>query len=125
MSEDYGRRLPVSIESEQAILGSILIRPESLERIVGILDAEDFSLEEHRRIFSTMRSMFLASRNIDTVTLVNTLVQEGVYDESGGIEYIKTLSYSVPTAANIVDYARTVKDKSILRRLIATCNDIE
>ena len=125
MTEDYGRRLPVSIESEQAILGSILIRPESLERIVGILDAEDFSLEEHRRIFSTMRSMFLASRNIDTVTLVNTLVQEGVYDESGGIEYIKTLSYSVPTAANIVDYARTVKDKSILRRLISTCNDIE
>lgn len=125
MNEDYGRRLPVSIESEQAILGSILIRPESLERIVGILDAEDFSLEEHRRIFSTMRSMFLSSRNIDTVTLVNTLVQEGVYDESGGIEYIKTLSYSVPTAANIVDYARTVKDKAILRRLIATCNDIE
>lgn len=125
MSEEYGRRLPVSIESEQAVLGSILIRPESLERIVGILESEDFSLEEHQKIFSTMRSMFLASRSIDVVTLVNTLVQDGVYTESGGVEYIKTLSYCVPTAANIVDYARTVKDKAVLRRLISTCDDIE
>lgn len=125
MSEEYGRRLPVSIESEQAVLSSILIRPDSLERIVGILETEDFSLVEHQKIFSTMRSMFLASRDIDVVTLVNSLVQEGVYDESGGVEYIKVLSTYVSTAANIVDYARAVKDKAVLRRLITTCQDIE
>ena len=125
MSEDLGRRLPVSIESEQAVLGSILIRPDSFEEIAGTLDADDFSLEEHKKIYSTMRSMFLASRNIDTVTLVNTLVQDGVYSESGGIDYIKTLSFSVPSATNIRDYARAVKDKAMLRRLILACDDIE
>ena len=114
MSEELGRKLPVSIESEQAVLGSILIRPDSLESIIGLLEPEDFSLEEHKRIYSTMRSMFLSSHNIDTVTLVKTLVQDGVYSDSGGIEYIKTLSFSVPSASNIRDYARTVKDKSIL-----------
>ena len=125
MSDELGRRLPVSIESEQAVLGSILIRPDSFEEIAGVLDAEDFSLEEHKRIYSTMRSMFLSSRNIDTVTLVNTLVQDGVYSESGGIDYIKTLSFSVPSASNIKDYARAVKDKAMLRRLIVACDDIE
>ena len=125
MNEELGRKLPVSIESEQAVLGSILIRPDSLESIIGLLEPEDFSLEEHKRIYSTMRSMFLSSHNIDTVTLVNTLVQDGVYSESGGIEYIKTLSFSVPSASNIRDYARTVKDKSILRRLILACERIE
>lgn len=125
MSDELGRRLPVSIESEQAVLGSILIRPESLETIVGLVEPDDFSLEEHKRIYQTMRSMFLASRNIDTVTLVNTLVQDGVYSESGGIEYIKTLSFSVPSAANIKDYAKTVKDKAVLRRLIRACESIE
>ncbi len=125
MSDELGRRLPVSIESEQAVLGSILIRPDSLEAIVGLLEPDDFSLEEHKRIFGTMRSMFLASHSIDTVTLVNTLVEDGVYSESGGIEYIKTLSFSVPSAANIRDYAKTVKDKAILRRLIRACESIE
>ncbi len=125
MNEELGRRLPVSIESEQAVLGSILIRPDSFEEIAGLLDSEDFSLDEHKKIYATMRSMFLASRNIDTVTLVNTLVQDGVYSESGGVEYIKTLSFSVPTAANVRDYARAVKDKAMLRRLILACDSIE
>ncbi len=125
MNEDLGRKLPVSIESEQAVLGSILISPDSLQDIVGIIEPEDFSLEEHKRIYSTMRSMFLLSHNIDTYTLVNTLVQEGVYTESGGIEYIKTLSFKVSSALNIRDYARAVKDKAILRRLIAACEKIE
>ncbi len=125
MNEELGRKLPVSIESEQAVLGSILLRPDSFDEIAAMLDAEDFYQEEHKKIFSTMRSMFLMSRNIDTITLVNTLVQEGVYTESGGIEYIKLLSMSVPTAANIKEYARYVKDKALLRRLITTCAEIQ
>ncbi len=125
MNEERGRRLPVSIESEQAVLGSILIRPESFEEIAGILDAEDFCQEEHQRIYNAMRSMFLTSRSIDTITLVNTLVQDGVYTESGGIEYIKLLSVSVPSASNIREYARYVKEKALLRRLIKTCAEIE
>ncbi len=124
MNDELGRHLPVSIESEQAVLGSILLRPESINEITGLLREEDFSQTEHQRIFSTMQSMFVNSRNIDTITLVNTLVQDGVYTESGGIEYIKLLSVSVPSASNIKDYAKTVRDKALLRRLILTCEEI-
>ena len=56
MSEELGRKLPVSIESEQAVLGSILIRPDSLEGIIGLLEPEDFSLEEHKRIYEAIKA---------------------------------------------------------------------
>ncbi len=125
MNEERGRRLPVSIESEQAVLGSILIRPECFEQIAGMIDGEDFSREEHKQIFNAMKSMFLKNKTIDPITLVNTLVQDGVYSESGGIEYIRLLSQSVPGASNVREYAAFVKDKALLRRLIATCDEIE
>ena len=61
---------------------------------------------------------------IDTVTLVNALVEQGDRDEAGGIQYITLIAESVPSAANVKDYARIVKDKAILRRLIDVCEDI-
>ena len=124
MNEELGRRLPISIESEQAVLGSILANPGNFEKITGILSEEDFAQEEHRKIFSTMRSMFLASRSIDVVTLVNKLVEDGVYTESGGIDYIRLISLSVPNASNVAEYARAVHEKALLRRLISTCDEI-
>ena len=63
--------------------------------------------------------MFLKNRTVDTVTLVDALVQGGYRDETGGIQYLTQLAQVVPSAANIRDYARIVKEKSLLRRLIA------
>ena len=71
---DLIRRLPVSVEAEQSVLGSILIKPESFESIAGMITADDFYMEEHRAIFTAMQNMFMQSRSIDTVTLVNALV---------------------------------------------------
>ena len=68
--------------------------------------------------------MYSESKTIDIVTLVNTLVELGDRDEAGGVQYITLIAESVPSAANAKDYAKIVKDKSTLRRLIAICEEI-
>ena len=124
MNGELNRKMPFSAEAEQSLLGAIFNRPTAFEDIAGAVTANDFYMEEHKAIFNAMSAMFNASKNIDTVTLVNTLVQTGKYDKSGGIEYIKNLSLAVPTAANIRDYAKIVRDNALLRRLITACDEI-
>ncbi len=125
MNSELFQKMPVSIEAEQSVLGSILIKPECFSAVAGMLTGEDFYLEEHRHIFDAMRDMFLASRQIDPVTLLNTLVQNGVYpNEQAGTDYIGQIARIVPSAANVKDYAQIVHDKSVLRRLIEACEDI-
>lgn len=125
MAVEIGRKLPASIEAEQALLGAVLIKPTVFEDIAGIVFADDFYIDEHKKIFNAMQSMFLQSRSIDTVTLVNTLVQLGSYsDEAGGVAYLSTLAQAVPTVANARDYAKIIHDKATLRSLIDACDDI-
>ncbi|MBQ7715813.1 MAG: replicative DNA helicase [Clostridia bacterium] len=123
MSEDIKRKVPFSLEAEQSVLGAVLIKPESMDDVVGIVKASDFYLEEHKEIFSVMQGMYLKSRNIDVVTLIDELVKNGVYDEAGGREYISVIADTVPTASNVKDYAKIVRDKSILRALIDACEE--
>lgn len=121
MNDNLARRAPFSLEAEQSVLGAILIKPDCMDKIVGIINSNDFYINEHRRIFSAMQGMYLKSRNIDVITLIDELVKEGVYDEAGGKEYIGLITETVPTAANVTDYAKIVRDKSILRTLIEAC----
>ena len=116
--------MPVSIEAEQALLGSILIKPDCFDQIGGMISSDDFYLEEHKHIYSALLRMYSQSKMIDTVTLVNALVEQGDRDEAGGIQYITLIAESVPSAANVKDYARIVKDKATLRRLIGICDEI-
>ena len=118
------RQMPVSIEAEQALLGSILIKPDCFDQIGGMISSDDFYLEEHKHIYSALLRMYSQSKMIDTVTLVNALVEQGDRDEAGGIQYITLIAESVPSAANVKDYARIVKDKATLRRLIGICDEI-
>ena len=124
MNGDIVRNLPVSVESEQAVLGSILLKPSAFDDIAGLVAEEDFNIEEHRHIFSAMRSMYMQSREIDPITLINTLVENGVYNETGGKDYIMLLANIVSTAANIKDYAKIVKDKAMLRKIIGVCDEV-
>ena len=121
MNDNLSRRVPFSLEAEQSVLGAILIKPECMDNIIGIIDSNDFYLTEHRQIFSAMEGMYLRSRNIDIITLLDELVKDGIYDEAGGREYIGLISEIVPTASNVMDYAKIVRDKSILRALIDAC----
>ncbi|NLK39932.1 MAG: replicative DNA helicase [Clostridiales bacterium] len=124
MNDNPIKKLPFALEAEQSVLGSILIDPESFTYIADIVSGEDFYLEEHRQIFDAMKRLFIQNREIDIVTLIDTLVKEGVYDEAGGTQYIRLIAEVVPSAANIRDYANIVKDKSTLRRLIEVCEEI-
>jgi replicative DNA helicase len=118
------RKLPFSLEAEQSVLGSILIDPECFNVIAGILKSEDFYVENHKQIYLAMQELYLKNRDIDIVTLIDTLVHRGVYDESSSKSYIKLISEIVPSASNVADYARIVKDKSLLRSLISVANEI-
>jgi len=123
-TSDIIKQMPVSVEAEQALLGSIIINPDSFDKIGGMITVDDFYVTEHKHIFSAFVSMYSKSKTIDVVTLVNALVEQGDRDEVGGIQYIRILADSVPSAANVKDYARIVKDKSTLRRLINVCDEI-
>ena len=118
------RQMPVAIEAERALLGAIIIKPESFDLIGGMISKEDFYVPEHQHIFSALSSMYTQSKIIDTVTLINALVEAGDRDEAGGVQYISLIANSVPSTANVKDYAKIVKDKSTLRRLITACDEI-
>ncbi len=124
MNEEFQRRLPFSLEAEQSVLGAVLINPEIMDTVTGLVGAEDFMLEEHRDIFGVMQNMYRESRSIDLVLLIDELVRSGVYDEAGGREYIKLIAETVPTASNVRDYAMIVRDKARLRELIGICEEI-
>ena len=124
MNDEIIRKMPVSLIAEQSLLGSVLIDPDSLNEIADIIKSTDFYLTEHAQIYLAMHELFLANSEIDVVTLIDMLVQKGVYNKSGGEEYIRTLAQVVPNALNVKDYARIVKEKSILRNLITVCGEI-
>lgn len=124
MDSHIERKLPFSLEAEQSVLGSVLIDPQGLDTVTGLISVDDFYLEEHRSIYSAMQGMYLKSKNIDVVTLIDELVHQGVYDEAGGKEYLRLIAETVPTASNIKDYAEIVRDKAIIRSLIDACEDV-
>ncbi|MBQ8415510.1 MAG: replicative DNA helicase [Clostridia bacterium] len=124
MQEELIKKLPFSMPAEQSLLGSVLIDPASLNEVADLIGANDFYISEHKQIYLAMHELFLLNSEIDVVTLIDMLVTKGIYDKSGGEDYIRTLTEAVPDALNIKDYARIVKEKSVLRQLIAACNEI-
>ena len=124
MNDQLNRKLPFSLIAEQSLLGSILIDPASINEVADIIKADDFYITEHKQIYLAATELFLANREIDVVTLIDTLVHRGVYDKSGGEDYIRNIAEVVPNALNVKDYAKIVKEKSSLRQLIEVCGEI-
>ena len=124
MQNELMKRLPFSMPAEQSLLGAILIDPVSITQVADLLNSEDFYLEEHKQIYLAMQELFMANSEIDVVTLIDMLVTKGIYNKSGGEDYIRTLTDAVPDALNIKDYTRIVKEKSVLRQLISACTEI-
>lgn len=120
------KKMPYSLNAEQSVLGSIIIDPECFDDIAQIVKVDDFYLEIHREIYGAMLDFKYHSKPMDVVTLVNSLVSNGVYeDESSARSYIKLLVDIIPTSANAKDYAKIVFDKSVLRRLIDAADSIQ
>ena len=121
---DMQKNLPCALEAEQSVLGSILIDPNCFADLTEIIHADDFYLDEHGEIFYAMQDLFAKSREIDLVTLIDTLVSRGVYNEEESKKYIKVIAETVPSAANVLDYAKIVREKSLLRSLIGAADEI-
>lgn len=120
------KRLPFSADAEQGVLGSVLINPACFDDVAQIVKSEDFYIEAHKGIFDAMLSFSLNNKQIDIITLTETLLHMGVYnEESEARSYIRLLVDLVPGSANAKDYARIVRDKSILRRLIEATEEIQ
>ena len=124
MDSNIVKQAPSAIQAEQALLGAIIINSEAFDKIAGYIRVEDFHLEEHRHIYSAILKMYSQSRTIDTVTLVNAIVEFGSRDKAGGVQYISLLAESCPSVSNVRDYADIVKEKSTLRTLISVCEEI-
>ncbi|MEP7214507.1 MAG: replicative DNA helicase [Acidobacteriota bacterium] len=118
------RPLPSSEESERAVLGAILLDNSLISQAVEHLKPEDFYGPLHRRIYNAMMSLFEASKNIDPILIGEELKKDGSIESIGGIATITNLTYGLPHFTDLSDYIKVVKDKSMMRNLIRTCNQI-
>ena len=115
---------PQHIEAEQSVLGGILIENQAIHKVMEILTPDDFYREAHQKIFTSLLDLSERDEPGDLITLTNDLRKKDGLDSVGGASYIASLIDSVPTAANIEYYARIIKEKSVLRKLIETATNI-
>ena len=118
------KRPPQNIEAEQSVLGGILIENGAINKVMEILTVDDFYRDSHQRIFNALVDLSERDEPADLITLTNELRKSNQLDSIGGASYLASLIDSVPTAANIEYYAKIVKEKAILRKLIETSTDI-
>ncbi len=118
------RTLPHNLEAEKCVLGAILINNPAFNQAAEVIDAQDFFRDAHRRIFDTMVALVERSEPIDLVTLKDELTRSGGLDDVGGPAYIASLTDGVPRSANVEYYAKIVKEKSTLRRLIQSATEM-
>lgn len=120
------KTLPHNLEAERALLGSILLDNSALNLALEVLNAEDFYSEAHRMTFQKMVELSEKSRTAELVTLSEELEREGLLEKAGGTAYLASLTDGVPigSAASAAEYARIVKDKSLVRGLINASNNI-
>ncbi|UQS87252.1 replicative DNA helicase [Nicoliella spurrieriana] len=115
---------PQNIDAEKAVLGAIFLDTESLPEAMEQLQSDDFYKNAHRIIFQAMETLNDRDEKIDLLTITNYLQSNQQLEDVGGIPYLTELAQSVPTASNIVYYAKIVHDKSVARKLIDTATSI-
>ncbi|MDG2977941.1 replicative DNA helicase [Latilactobacillus curvatus] len=115
---------PQNNEAEQAVLGAVFISGDALVEAMEYVAADDFYRKAHRLIFETMVELNERGEGIDAVTLKSALDAQNQLEDIGGIGYLAELAEAVPTAANVVYYAKIVSEKAMLRRLIQTAQNI-
>lgn len=123
LNEDV-KRPPQSEEAEQAVLGGLMLESRHLDDVIDILSAEDFHIHTHRSIFRAIKNVAEDIGAADAVTVSDHLSNNGELEGVGGIDYLRRMVDNTPTVAHIKDYARIVRDRSVLRRLIETTTDI-
>lgn len=110
--------LPANLDAERFVLGAILLDDSNFVQVAGTLDADDFSLEKHRRIFLRMHDLSQRGERIDRVTVANELMKQNQLESVDGLSYLVSLDDGLPQIFALDSYVKIVKDKSILRRIV-------
>ena len=118
------RQMPHSLEGEQAVLGSMLIDPDCIKDVMDKLQPGDFYLRQNREIFETIYSMFTYARPVDGITVAEEMQKNGTYDENTTRSYLVQLMEITPTSANVMEYVKIVRDKSLLRAVAQAASEI-
>lgn len=119
--EEKETRIPYNDEAERAVIGSILLSPESAESTIDRLKPDDFFGLKNRELFGAIKNIWNHGGVIDVVTVLAELEKLGKVEASGGLDYITSLSVSTPPAMNITHYADLVEEDSTRRSLISVC----
>jgi replicative DNA helicase len=114
--------LPANIDAEKTILGAILLDNTAHSEAAEKINADDFSLDSHRRIFMRMSELMDSQRAVDIVTLAHELARYKEVEAVGGVAYLASLTEGLPRRPVIEEYVRIVKDKSLLRKLMIICS---
>jgi len=115
---------PQNIDSEKAVLGSIMLRPQAIHEINDIINESSFYVSKHSSIYKIMQELSSKGDPIDLLSLSNKLKEKGMLDSVGGNVYLTELTYAVPASTNIKYYADIVNKKHLLRKIIEAGTDI-
>lgn len=121
---ELGKVPPHDLEAEQAIIGSMLTDKDAVISAIEVLKEEDFYREDNKAIFEAIFNLYNRAEPIDIITVKSELEAMGKFEQVGGLEYLAELPEKVPTTANASKYIKIVEEKSTLRRLIKTANEI-
>ena len=122
MSDDF-RILPHDLVAEQSVLGAVFIAPETIISLADELTPNDFYKPANKIVFKTMLSLLEKGEPIDATTMVSALTNQGDISKIGGMNYVVELVNSTPTSKNVEHYAKLVKEKATLRKIIADLSD--
>ena len=121
---ELGKVPPHDIEAEQAVLGSMLTDKDAVISAIEVLKEDDFYRTDNRSIYEAILNLYNRAEPIDIITVKAELESLGKFDQVGGLEYLASLPDKVPTTANAMKYIKIVEEKSTLRNLIKTANEI-
>jgi len=121
-----GERLPPqALEAEKSLLGSLMLEKSAIYKVADFLKPQDFYKKNHQEIYAAMLELFQKAEPIDVLTISTRLEEKKLLQTIGGTSYLTDLVNSVATAAHILDYAKIIRRKRILRDLISASHDIE
>ena len=117
--DQFDRVPPQDIDAEMSVLGSMMLTSEAANAVSEMLRGEDFYQPRHETIFDTIIELNGRAEPADAITVAGELKRAGALSKVGGAAYLHSLIASVPTAANATYYARIVRERAIMRRLVA------
>lgn len=115
---------PSSIQAEQALLGGLMLDNSAWDKVADLVTEADFYRADHRLVFSAIRALSERRQPFDAITISDYLESRAELSDAGGLGYLGSLVRDTPSAANVADYARIIRDRALLRELIAAGNDI-